>query len=399
VIPGDAAVAGDVYKAGRLAGHLWRVGDRVTFSYVDGYDGPPLAFTLPLATRTVHDDRFRLPPFFAGLLPEGDTRRRALSRALHVAEDDESGLLVQIGADTVGDVQIVPTGTVPPSDEPGTLLDLTTVSFADLWDLPERVQDRSSVAGVQPKISYHSRSIVGGRAGRVILKFSPDESWRGVLDNEALFMAAARGVGLKAPDVELVTDRDGVRALAVARFDRSVAAGRLLRHAQEDATQVLGLRPAEKYDPDAREVIGALSEVCAAPLVARRDLLHQLLYSYAIGNNDVHAKNLSVGQDPRTGVWSVTPVYDVLHTWPYERDHRFQPAVRDLAHDTVTRSHWEALADELGLPGRVIGKLLERVTVGVGSLLDRLDEASLGMPGSSVRDVRRRLHKRLRDLA
>ncbi len=78
--------------------------------------------------------------------------------------------------------------------------------------------------------------------------------------------------------------------LSRSRFDRSIQDGRLMRHAQEDATQVLGLRPGAKYDPDAREVIGALSSVCASPLVACRDLLHQLLYSYAIGNNDVHAK-------------------------------------------------------------------------------------------------------------
>ncbi|MGI8575036.1 MAG: type II toxin-antitoxin system HipA family toxin [Egibacteraceae bacterium] len=389
---------GDVYKAARLAGHLWRVGDRVTFAYVGGYDGEPVAFTLPRGARAV-EDRFRLPPFFAGLLPEGETRRRTLVRALHVAEDDELGLLVQIGADTIGDVQVVPADTVLPAGELGNLVDFATVSFADLWALPARLQDRSSVAGVQPKISHHSRSLIGGRAGMSILKFSPDESWHGVLENEALFMAAARSARLKAPDVEVVADRDGVRALAVARFDRSVAADRLLRHAQEDATQVLGLRPGAKYDPNAREVVGALSEVCAAPAVARRDLLHQLLFSYATGNNDVHAKNLSVGQDPLTRLWSVTPVYDVLHTWPYEGDHRFHPAVRDVAHDTVTRKHWEALADDLGVHRRVTVKVLDQVTAGVGPLLGRLDEDALGMPESWVRDVRRRLRRRLRDLA
>ncbi|MEX1178098.1 MAG: HipA domain-containing protein [Nitriliruptor sp.] len=398
MIPADAAVAADVYKAGRLAGSLWRVGDQVTFAYVDAYDGVPVAFTLPLGTLAV-EDRFRLPPFFAGLLPEGDSRRRTLTRALHVAEDDELGLLVHIGADTIGDVRIVPAGTALATDDLGDPIDLATVSFAELWQLPERVEDRSSVAGVQPKISAHSRSLIGGAAGRIILKLAPDESWRGVLDNEALFMTAAREVGLAAPDVALVTDRDQVRALAVARFDRSVAGGQLLRHAQEDATQVLGLRPGAKYDPDAREVVGALADVCAAPAVARRDLLHQLLYSYAVGNNDVHAKNLSVGQDPRTGLWSVTPIYDVLHTWPYEGDHRFHPAVRDVPHDTVTRKHWTALAHDLDVPRRVTDKLLDRVTAGVGPLLDQLDADSLGMPESWVRDVRRRLRKRLRDLA
>ena len=398
MIPADAAVAADVYKAGRLAGHLWRVGEQVTFCSLTGYDGPSVAFTLPSGTSVV-EDRFRLPPFFAGLLPEGETRRRALASSLHVSEDDDLGLLTQIGADTVGDVQVVPSGTTLPADELGAPADLSTVSFADLWRLPSRVADRSSVAGVQPKLSPHSRSLLGGHVGRFILKFSPDDAWRGVLRNEALFMASARAAGLKAPDVELVTDRDGVQALAVARFDRSAAGDRLLRHAQEDGTQLLGLRPGAKYDPDARQVVRALSSACAAPAVARRDLLHQLLYSYVVGNNDVHAKNLSIGQDPVSGLWSVTPVYDVLHTWPYEGDHRFHPAVREIAADTVTRKHWEALVDDLEVPRRVVEKLFERVAAGVGPLLAQLDEETLGMPTPWVRDVRRRIRKRLRDVA
>jgi hypothetical protein len=41
-------------------------------------------------------------------------------------------------------------------------------------------------------------------------KFSPDDSWRGVLHNERPFMTAATDAGLKAPAVEVVEDRDGV---------------------------------------------------------------------------------------------------------------------------------------------------------------------------------------------
>ncbi len=405
MIPATAAVSGDVYKAGVLAGHLWRVDAKVVFAYSASYTGPPVAFTLPLGQQAVHD-RFHLPPFFAGLLPEGETRRGSLARALHIAEDDEAGLLIQIGVDTIGDVQVVPTGTDLPSDDVGSPRDLTTLSFSELWTLPKRLGDRSSVPGVQPKVSAHSRSLIGGRAGRVILKFSPDPAWRGLLDNEAHFMQLARMAGLSAPAVALVTDREGVRALAVARFDRSAVGDRLIRHAQEDAGQVLGLRPAQKYDPDARTIIAALADVCAAPPVAIRDLVHQLLYSYAIGNNDVHAKNLSVRQDPRTGLWGVTPVYDVLHTWPYEGDHRFHPAVTDRASDTVTRRHWVALADDLGLSRRLLEKLIDRVVSAVTESMSLLDavggtigwDQALDIPPSWSRDVRRRIRRRVRDL-
>jgi serine/threonine-protein kinase HipA len=392
--PEDAVLVADVHKAGVLAARLWRVGQEVTFASVEGYAGPPVASTLPVGS-SVTTGAMQVPPFFAGLLPEGETRRRSLARALHLAEDDELGLLVHLGADTVGDVQVVPSGEPLPTDD--VPIDLAGVRFADLW-LPEDRGRRAAIAGVQPKVSATSRSIVGGRAGRVILKLSPDDAWYGVLENEQLFMRAARDAGLAAPPVAIVTDRDGVRALAVERFDRSRRGGRLVRHAQEDASQVLGIRPSEKYDPDARTVIAALASRCTAPQVATRDLVHRMLYSYAVGDNDLHAKNLSIGEDPATGVWSVTPAYDVLHTWPYEGDHRFHPAVRDRLHDTVTRRHWLALAADVGLPSRVVERLCDRVTGAVGGLSERLDADLLGMPEVWVRDVRRRIVKRVRDL-
>lgn len=146
-------------------------------------------------------------------------------------------------------------------------------------------------------------------------------------------------------------------------------------------------------------MIHALSQVCTAPPVAARDLLHQLLYSYVVGNNDLHAKNLSVGRDPATGVWSVTPAYDVLHTWPYEGDHRFHPAVRDAPHDTVVRTHWLTLGVDVGAPARVTERLCDQVAHAVRALVDTLDEDALGMPTSWVRDVRRRIAKRVRDIA
>lgn len=394
----DAAVAvADVYKAGRLAGRMWRVDDRVTFAYVEGYDGVPVASTLPVG-RTVTETSMRAPAYFAGLLPEGETRRRWFARSWHVSEDDELGLLLHLGADTVGDVQLVACGEdLPEPLEPGRKTDLSTLRFAQLWRADDPSQ-RSAVAGVQPKLSYHSRSLISGRAGPVILKFSPDDRWHGVLHNERLFMSAAADAGLEAPDVEVVADRDGVRALAVTRFDRSWHHGRLLRHAQEDASQVLGLRPSQKYDPDARTIIDALSSLCTAPRVAARDLLHQLLYRYAVGDNDVHAKNLSIGQDPATGVWKVTPVYDVLHTWPYEGDHRFHPAVRNGPHDSVTAKHWVSLATDVGVPIRVVGRLRRTVADAVGQLAETLTPDLLDMPPSWVRDVQRRIVKRVRDL-
>ncbi|MDX1660033.1 MAG: HipA domain-containing protein [Nitriliruptorales bacterium] len=400
-IPEGALSPVDVYKQGARAAHMWRIGETVSFRYRDDYlatGGTPVAFTLPLSEEVLTNDRMRLPAFFAGLLPEGESRRRFLQRSLRLAEDDELGLLAAIGADTVGDVQVVPRGEPLPSDEVSAAArDWEQVSFRELWlEIPERGK-RSALPGVQPKMSAHSRSLAGGSGRPVILKFALEE-WRGALHNERFFMQHAAAVGLEAPTVSVVTDREGDQALEEVRFDRTVSSGRLRRHAQEDGSQVLGIRPGQKYDVSAREIITALAGRCASPPVAVRDLFHQLAYSYAIGNNDVHAKNLSVREDPESGLWTVSPVYDVLHTWPYEADHRFYPPIReDGPHDAVTRRHWLALARDVGLPERAAHRIIEQVSAGVLAVLGDARE-EIEMPDAWLRDLERRIEQRVRYL-
>jgi hypothetical protein len=53
-----------------------------------------------------------LPAFFTGLLPEG-RRLGALRRAVKTSADDELSLLLAVGGDAVGDVQVVPAGALP----------------------------------------------------------------------------------------------------------------------------------------------------------------------------------------------------------------------------------------------------------------------------------------------
>ena len=64
----------------------------------------------------------------------------------------------------------------------------------------------------------------------------------------------------------------------------------------------------------------SLAEAVAAgggsyPLAIVR-MLEIAAFSYLIGNGDLHGKNLSIRQNP-TGLWEVTPAYDLLTTQPY----------------------------------------------------------------------------------
>ena len=102
----------DVYKAGQRAATLRRTADGVEFRYLaDWIDGEqaPVATTLPVGPAPIVRPGGALPSYFAGLLPEG-RRLGALRRAVKTSADDELSLLLAVGADAIGDVQVVPAG-------------------------------------------------------------------------------------------------------------------------------------------------------------------------------------------------------------------------------------------------------------------------------------------------
>jgi serine/threonine-protein kinase HipA len=125
----------DVYKANTLAGVMRRRPDRTEFSYLPEYldaDGPPVAWSLPPTAQPYAAPAAAVPAFFAGLLPEG-RRLTALRRAVGTSADDEFSMLLAVGGDTIGDVQVVPRGDAPADTAPIVVDDFSNVAFADLF--------------------------------------------------------------------------------------------------------------------------------------------------------------------------------------------------------------------------------------------------------------------------
>lgn len=91
---------------GRPAGHLTQEdGDVFAFAYAEDYDGPPVSLTLPVDGGPWRWEHF--PDVFEGMLPEGVNRESA-RRDHNLEEDDLFGLLLAVGGDTAGAVQVYP---------------------------------------------------------------------------------------------------------------------------------------------------------------------------------------------------------------------------------------------------------------------------------------------------
>jgi serine/threonine-protein kinase HipA len=78
---------------------------RFAFEYLPEFVGPPVSLTMPVVQKRFEYDRF--PPFFDGLLPEGN-RLEALLKVAKLDASDYLGQLITVGQDLVGTVTVTP---------------------------------------------------------------------------------------------------------------------------------------------------------------------------------------------------------------------------------------------------------------------------------------------------
>ncbi|MET8427579.1 HipA domain-containing protein [Nocardia sp. NPDC004860] len=373
----------DVYKAGRLAGHLRRDRDDTVFTYLTDYladpTSPPIAFTLPKQHGQFRATAGSVPAFFAGLLPEG-LRLSAVTTAIRTSEDDQFSILLVVGGDTIGDVQILPAGRE--LGDPPPLYDQSDTTTADFTSLFNRATsagaddlDRTALPGVQVKVSARMISTpVSTTNGPAILKLNPPE-YSLLVENENFFLDMAQACGIRVPAHQLTADRYGRTALFVDRFDRVVEDGAVDRLAQEDACQVLGRYPAAKYRITLQQAITALADAVAEGRGSRPLAVLQLLeiaaFSYLIGNGDLHGKNLSIRRNHH-GIWEPTPAYDLLSTQPY-LSWNDPMAVQLYGRDTkLVYRWWAEAATRLGITKRAIDRSLTRITTAAEPWADRV---------------------------
>ncbi|QKY11981.1 type II toxin-antitoxin system HipA family toxin [Janthinobacterium lividum] len=276
----------------------------------------------------VYRERGELPPFFAGLMPEGALRRRLAATRKSDLDMDDFGILAAAGEDLPGAVTVVP----------ANLDNLTAAARAygvtggaDNLEIsvPERAAEgAASLSGVQDKLALsHAKDgtrycmPVRGKLSDLIAKLplAGDDSQ---VMNEHACMALAGMAGVNvaqcrpAPMSAMADHPDLVAALgsetrflAVDRFDRGP---RSAVH-MEDACQLLTLMPGQKYS-GAKEfvkLIQVLDRLSTRGIEDVRQFFIRQTVNTLIGNSDAHLKNFSVlyhnGIRPE-----LSPAYDIV---------------------------------------------------------------------------------------
>jgi len=313
---------------GEVVGHL--VGtDRRSFDFVAidnaietfGLGSTILSESVPFDLVANRAKAGRRRNFFVELLPEG-TALDNLAAQIRVSPDDVIPLLAQFGRDVAGAVQIYdPTAADEPRTPSLTTVDgigigkmLANTQAAPLGNRPKT--GRTSLAGVQDKIVVARMKgswfqVINGYPSTHIIK-PPSLRHPSITFDEEYGFRAAKAAGLTTLDA-WIEDFDGTSGLVIERYDRSPNAP-LGRIHQEDMNQALGASKNEKY----QEFGGKVSLKRIADVLGRngdRQSVHQLLalltVSQAVGNLDLHGKNISMLHLP-DGTTKITPAYDIV---------------------------------------------------------------------------------------
>ena len=394
--PSDAKAIdlADVYKQDRLAGHLSRTGEGVSFEYTHDYiasSNDAVASTLAVRAAPYVTGAGAVPAFFAGLLPEG-ARLLAVVTAVKTSPDDELSLLLAVGEDAIGDVYVVPHGAEPAAQSRTLPAIPGEISFAELFERsidPAVTQLDHALPGVQNKLSDAMMSFpITGASGPAILKLNPPAFPR-LVENEAFCLGLAKHAGLKVPRFEVIHDRDGVSGLLVERFDRSVTSVKI---AQEDACQLLNRWPADKYRISINDIARRLVEVTSSREASIMDLVKQVAFSWIIGNGDMHAKNYSVQWLKEERLVMPTPVYDVVSTIPYPLDQHM--ALKLDGRDANLRGRFLVeFAARFGVPASLSQRKLSELSERVDQYI--ADAAVIGfddrITGQLIAEMNRRL--------
>ncbi len=295
-------------------------------SWLDSPDAVPLSTSLPLRPKPFSRNETR--PFFAGVLPEEESRR-LIAKAFGVSSKNDFALLARLGAECAGSVSLLPPGELPVTAQ-SDYQEITTHELAEkLSLLPRRPllagekRIRLSLAGAQGKLAVKIRNnrvflpLDGSPSSHILKPQNPQ--FPGLVENEYFCMKLASEAGLETAEVE-IGEAGGIRFLQVKRYDRRLLSdGRFERIHQEDFCQALGVPPELKYQqeggPNFKKCFELVRSVSTIPGPDLLRLFDAIVFNILIGNNDAHGKNFSFLREKNA--IRLAPLYDLISTQAY----------------------------------------------------------------------------------
>ncbi len=291
-----------------------------------------------------------LPSFFDNLLPEGWAEARL--QAVHKIARSDTFALLRTTQKYLSNFTLRPPGF----DSSRLVLDYLDTrlreihSSTDPLPVSERIgsdpdsrelwvelarRGATRLSGIQPKLPIHitldderTRLDIGHaqNTSTHILKL-PSPAFDQLVDNEWTTLELARRVGLEVPQFRRVVFEEGSSlrgpGLLIERFDLPDSLSSPSEILMlEEAAELLGLRREDKYGVSLERVAQAIMDAGLDSGGMDRFFDH-VVFSWIIGNGDLHAKNIAIlksikpgrlGDAPEAQGVRYSPLYDLVNT-------------------------------------------------------------------------------------
>lgn len=239
-------------------------------------------------------------------------------------------------------------------------------SLDQMSELAKNVVERSiAVPGVQPKLSlsFMNKVIEGGKEGRLTVVGAmggnyifkpPSDHYPEMPENEHLTMRIAEAFGINVVKSSLIRLQSGELSYITKRIDRTDNGEKIHMLDMFQITDSF-----DKYKSSMEKVGKALGNYSDNTLLDKVYFLELAVFSFLIGNNDMHLKNFSMINT--SDDWTLAPAYDLLNATIVNPDDREELALTlEGKKKNLKWEHFERFGKKLGLNNKQITSIAKR---------------------------------------
>jgi len=256
-------------------------------------------------------------------------------------------------------------------------------SEEDLEPLAEKIiKSSTSVTGVQAKISLHIGSsdddrklkhfTIVGLWGGYILK-PPTPHYPQLPEVEDLTMNLAALAKIQVVPHSLIRLRSGSLAYITRRIDRS----KKQKVHMEDMCQLTERLTEDKYHGSYEQIAKTIQKYSVNPGLDVINFFELVLFSYLIGNSDMHLKNFSLISRPGIGP-VLSPAYDLLSTVLVNPDDKEELALTlDAKKKKISKADFIAAFNTLKLNTKQQSNIFSKIIQTRQSWIEKINESFL----------------------
>lgn len=263
------------------------------------------------------------------------------------------------------------------------LLDISEETLKRLAD--ESTNKGFTVPGVQKKLSLH---LTEGTSPRLTLVNYPTgyilkpqtEEYETLPEAEYLVMQMAKLVGIKTVPFALIKmNGQGELAYITKRIDRVNADGKMQMLAMEDFCQLEERLTEDKYKGSYERCAKVINKYSSMAKFDLTELYLRMVFSFVIGNSDMHLKNFSMIEKAEgSGEYVLSAAYDLLPVNAIMPEDKEEFALTMCKKKRkINRKDFLSFAEEIGIEKISAEKMLAKVIKEKENFLAMCDESYL----------------------